>query len=71
MFRKAGIDPRAATFDDLERAFYEPGALIHRLTPAFDPHWREPAPRLPKFRWHAEELDEPDDEATEPAADAA
>jgi pimeloyl-ACP methyl ester carboxylesterase len=71
MFRKAGIDPRAATFDDLERAFYEPAALIHRLTPAFDPHWREPAPRLPKFRWHVEDLDEPDDEATEPTADAA
>jgi pimeloyl-ACP methyl ester carboxylesterase len=72
MFRRAGIDPRTATFDDLDRAFYEPAALIHRLTPPFDPDWREPAPRLPRFHWHLEDLDldGEDDDASE-AADAA
>jgi pimeloyl-ACP methyl ester carboxylesterase len=47
---EAGLDPAAATIDEIEDAFYVPGAPVRALTPelAFA---RSDRQRVPRFRW--------------------
>ncbi|MGH8972655.1 MAG: alpha/beta fold hydrolase [Acidimicrobiia bacterium] len=46
----AGLAPDTVSLAEVERAFYAPGALVHRLTPRPGSHEVHPA-QLPRFRW--------------------
>jgi pimeloyl-ACP methyl ester carboxylesterase len=46
----AGLAPDTVSLAEVERAFYTPGALVHRLTPRPGRHEVHPG-QLPRFRW--------------------
>jgi pimeloyl-ACP methyl ester carboxylesterase len=46
----AGLDPGAATTDEIEDALYAPGAAVLALTPALD-YLRSERRRVPRYRW--------------------
>ena len=46
----AGLDPGTVSLAEVERAFYAPGALVHRLTPR-PGRFEEHAAAVPRFRW--------------------
>lgn len=46
----AGLDPGAATTDEIEDALYTPGAAVLALTPALD-YLRSERRRVPRYRW--------------------
>lgn len=46
----AGLEPDTVSLADVERVFYSPGALVHRLTPR-PGHYEMHAAQLPRFRW--------------------
>jgi pimeloyl-ACP methyl ester carboxylesterase len=46
----AGLDPGTVSLAEVERAFYAPGALVHRLTPRPGRFEEHPA-AVPHFRW--------------------
>ncbi len=46
----AGLAPDTVSLADVERAFYAPGALVHRLTPRPGQYEIHPA-QLPRYRW--------------------
>ncbi len=46
----AGLSPDTVSLAEVERAFYAPGALVHRLTPRPGIQERLPA-ELPRFTW--------------------
>lgn len=46
----AGLEPGTVSLAEVERAFYAPGALVHRLTPRPGRYEVHPA-RRPRYRW--------------------
>jgi pimeloyl-ACP methyl ester carboxylesterase len=46
----AGLEPGAATTDEIEDALYAPGAAVLALTPALD-YLRSERRRVPRYRW--------------------
>ncbi|MDQ3944413.1 MAG: alpha/beta hydrolase [Actinomycetota bacterium] len=46
----AGLEPDTVSLAEVERAFYAPGALVHRLTPRPGQYEMHPA-QLPRYRW--------------------
>ena len=46
----AGLAPDTVSLAEVERAFYAPGALVHRLTPR-PGHSEVHPPQLPRYRW--------------------
>lgn len=52
-FAAMGLAPDAS-IDEIEAAFYEPGAAVLDLTPEIDLDAIRPGPRRPRYRWHVE-----------------
>lgn len=52
-FAKVGLEPDAS-LDEIEGAFYDPDALIHQLTPPFDPDAVTSEVRPSRYRWRIE-----------------
>ncbi len=50
----AGLDPQAATIDDIEAALYEPGALAIELSPALEFEPTMVPRRPPRYTWSIE-----------------
>jgi pimeloyl-ACP methyl ester carboxylesterase len=48
---RAGLDPETASVQEIEDALYEPGALIHELTPALRFRKLPERHRPPSYRW--------------------
>jgi pimeloyl-ACP methyl ester carboxylesterase len=53
-FASLGLEPDAS-LDEIEAAFYDEDALVHALTPAFDPDSLPQAPEgRSRYRWHVD-----------------